>query len=510
MPTDYGVERDWVVRAYYGHIQYRKRRRRNWPDPISATDYAGIPLPPNNPFTYYLFGECLVWLGSLNRDGYGTLTIDGEAELAHRAAYMQAARSRSLPNGEQINHKCNRPYCVQPAHLYAGTAQDNRDDAKMFRRLTWFSAAEKVMMFPDKDWPDDTLMHRIKSSRRDEVLAIWESPEFQRQAKMLDAPCPGHNFTIPVNPDKDSKACRICGMFELVEGLNSRFDIVAIAKEIYPVTQSVDRLLGVICESELAGDEYRLWRENVSSRCGILSLPRNGDEEHLSLRHCECLPCEQDRAKFRGKLQPFLTPFESEILDVCDRMEPAIRAAVDRARRNALATIARANGWTDDGVEALRAHLSSCVNSADEARKTIQIIEGALGFAIHAMQGTLQSFEDAGTFKYGMLPFIVKSYHSTDERHGVLLDEVHRTTEAIISEWTSEIREVRERYAVDTGEVAAHISEVARLFVISAVLEQLKFDCFSSNISTSQWPPVHQGCINGNFSRRETAFQSVI
>ena len=142
---------------------------------------------------------------------------------------------------------------------------------------------------------------------------------------MLDVPCPGHNFTIPVNPDGDRKACRICGMFELSEMLTSGFDIVAIAKEMYPVTQSIDRLLGIVCESELAGDHNREWRENVSSRCGILLLSRDGDEEHLPLRYCACLPCQQDRAKFRECLQPLLTPFESEMLDVCDRIEPVIR-----------------------------------------------------------------------------------------------------------------------------------------------------------------------------------------
>ena len=172
MPTDYKVERDWLIQAYHGQIQYKSRGRR-WPELVSTTDYAGIPSPPNNPFAFYLIGECMVWLGSLNRDGYGTLMVDGKAELAHRVAYMQAARCRSLPDGDRINHKCNRPYCVQPAHLYAGTAQDNSDDARLFRCLSWFSAAEKVMMFPDKDWSEDTLMHRIKASRRGSSPRTW-------------------------------------------------------------------------------------------------------------------------------------------------------------------------------------------------------------------------------------------------------------------------------------------------------------------------------------------------
>ena len=136
MTTQYTAERDWLIEAHYGQIDHKGRRRRNWPDPISEHDYAGIPTPVNNPFCYDAPGECLTWLGNLNRDGYGTLTIDGKSELAHRVAYIQAARCGSLPTDVRINHKCNRPYCVQPAHLYAGTAQDNSDDGRMFRTLS--------------------------------------------------------------------------------------------------------------------------------------------------------------------------------------------------------------------------------------------------------------------------------------------------------------------------------------------------------------------------------------
>jgi len=33
-----------------------------------------------------------------------------------------------IPAGLQINHHCNNPGCVNPRHLYAGTARDNTDD----------------------------------------------------------------------------------------------------------------------------------------------------------------------------------------------------------------------------------------------------------------------------------------------------------------------------------------------------------------------------------------------
>ena len=443
----------------------------------------------------------MAWLGNLNRDGYGTLTIGGKFELAHRVAFMQTAGRRCIPSQQQINHKCNRPYCVQPAHLYAGTTQDNSDDARMFRSPDWVSAAEKVLMFPDKDWPEETLMHRIKASRRNEIFAVWEGCELPQQAKMLDAPCPGHNFTIPINPNGYSKACRICGAFEPLRNRSSRFAIVAIAEEIYPVTQYVDRLLAVVLESVLANDQYSAWRENVSSRCGILVLPRNGEEKHPPLRYCDCFPCRHDRAELWENLQPHLTSLESAILSACDRIEPAIRAAVYRARGNALATIAHSQGWKIDEVEALREHLPRCVNTEDEARKTALAIEGVLGFALYAMQSDLRTADSTDSFRYRTLPFLVRSYRSTVEKHAVLLDEVQRTTATIVNTWTSETRELKMRHATGAEEKVGHIFETIRLFISAAILEQLKLDCFSSNISSSQWPHVHQSCIDYIFDR---------
>ncbi len=46
---------------------------------------------------------------------------------------VYAQTSGAIPAELQISHLCNRPYCIQPSHLYAGTAQDNSDDARALR-----------------------------------------------------------------------------------------------------------------------------------------------------------------------------------------------------------------------------------------------------------------------------------------------------------------------------------------------------------------------------------------
>ena len=93
-----------------------------------ADGLPGHPMQVNSPF--FIQGHCLVWKYNLNRDGYGYLTIDGEQWLAHRTVFIQT--QGTIPEGMQINHLCNRPYCVQPSHLYAGSKQDNRDDFRIF------------------------------------------------------------------------------------------------------------------------------------------------------------------------------------------------------------------------------------------------------------------------------------------------------------------------------------------------------------------------------------------
>lgn len=65
---------------------------------------------------------CLLWLGSVNHKGYGKYGPDG----AHRLAYADFVGP--IPEGLFVLHHCDTPPCVQPRHLYAGTALDNMRD----------------------------------------------------------------------------------------------------------------------------------------------------------------------------------------------------------------------------------------------------------------------------------------------------------------------------------------------------------------------------------------------
>lgn len=73
--------------------------------------------------------ECWDWPGTGGPNGYGVFrvgsSIDGTRSqvLAHRFAAADAFGP--IPKGAHVLHSCDRPKCVNPAHLRFGTHQEN-------------------------------------------------------------------------------------------------------------------------------------------------------------------------------------------------------------------------------------------------------------------------------------------------------------------------------------------------------------------------------------------------
>lgn len=67
---------------------------------------------------------CWPWLGSFDKDGYGSFWIDGESHRTNRVAYF-------LTHGEWplvARHSCDNPPCCNPLHILDGTTADNIRD----------------------------------------------------------------------------------------------------------------------------------------------------------------------------------------------------------------------------------------------------------------------------------------------------------------------------------------------------------------------------------------------
>lgn len=70
---------------------------------------------------------CLEWQAYRDRKGYGRAAASEYGEvLTHRIAYIVAYGS--IPAGLHVLHHCDNPPCCNPAHLYAGTNDDNMAD----------------------------------------------------------------------------------------------------------------------------------------------------------------------------------------------------------------------------------------------------------------------------------------------------------------------------------------------------------------------------------------------
>ena len=129
-PNRHHLERDYLLYLARTAPEPKGRAAAG----ITEADYAAVyTAPANNPAPTY--GPCLIWRRGLNTGGYGQTSHNGRRVLAHRLAY-EITRG-SIPHNMYILHMCNRRSCIQPAHLYAGTPQDNADDKKA-KTEGWF------------------------------------------------------------------------------------------------------------------------------------------------------------------------------------------------------------------------------------------------------------------------------------------------------------------------------------------------------------------------------------
>jgi hypothetical protein len=72
--------------------------------------------------------DCWIWIGALDRHGYGTIGQINQKGIwrmarAHRIAYE--LEIGPIPDGLTIDHLCRVPACVNPSHMEPVTKSEN-------------------------------------------------------------------------------------------------------------------------------------------------------------------------------------------------------------------------------------------------------------------------------------------------------------------------------------------------------------------------------------------------
>lgn len=87
-------------------------------------------------------GHCWDWTGytiqnldkAKGESKYGCIGVNSTYVRAHKFSW-ELHNGCSVPEGKQVLHRCDRPICVNPNHLYAGTRQDNINDMSERNRI---------------------------------------------------------------------------------------------------------------------------------------------------------------------------------------------------------------------------------------------------------------------------------------------------------------------------------------------------------------------------------------
>lgn len=134
---------------------------------------------------------CWEWSGDKTRGGYGRLRYKDKTMRAHRFFYEQYRGH--IADGLFVCHQCDNPACVNPDHLFLGTAADNKADCCKKKRHAFgerqtnaklteakvreiFFCSDEYREIADKFGISTTLVRAIKKRR------VWRHLSFVEAA----------------------------------------------------------------------------------------------------------------------------------------------------------------------------------------------------------------------------------------------------------------------------------------------------------------------------------------
>lgn len=97
-------------------------------------------------------GGCLLFTGHKDECGYGRINRDGKLVRVHRAVWERD--NGPIPEWHVVMHSCDKPACIEPAHLSLGTQEENiRDMDRKGRRISLVGQEHGNSKLTDTDIP---------------------------------------------------------------------------------------------------------------------------------------------------------------------------------------------------------------------------------------------------------------------------------------------------------------------------------------------------------------------
>lgn len=145
--------------------------------------------------------DCWEWTGLRDKDGYGLFRERYNNYRAHVASFLIFEKNLSVlpwPAHEAVGapmvlHRCDRPWCVNPDHLYPGDAKQNSNDCVERGRTSRGRRQREIMekcnpwMFKLTQEDVDNIRDRVARGEQQKDLAAEYRvgrPQIHRIVKM--------------------------------------------------------------------------------------------------------------------------------------------------------------------------------------------------------------------------------------------------------------------------------------------------------------------------------------
>ena len=202
MPTDWDINHKYLLWRGGLHPSLWNTRRPAGPFCVEE-DCVAIDTPANLHYPLGVGAMCLIWRWRITREGYGIMSLPRQSKKRVKVHRLTYALSREVAVGDvgSVLHMCHRPYCVQPAHLYEGTPQDNR-----------FDTSNRKREVPKGDWAGIT-QHFERGG--DGAQYLLQTPSLPDLPAGMPVPPPSSQPShdhIGEAPAGDGSICNTCGL----------------------------------------------------------------------------------------------------------------------------------------------------------------------------------------------------------------------------------------------------------------------------------------------------------